>query len=167
MPRRLPVIQSSPDEGEPRPPSHWVAIAAALALALWAPLVLLALPLGRAIAARVAGVDDVSQLAAAATTSPALRAAVAAALIVPVLASLALAAGATGAIVGRFGGRAGAREAVLGCTLAALVAWGMSVSGGALRPWPVAAVTALLLGALAAVFAGLGARIGRRRRPQF
>ncbi len=61
MPRRLPVIQSSPDEGEPRPPSHWVAIAAALALALWAPLVLLALPLGRAIAARVAGVDDVSQ----------------------------------------------------------------------------------------------------------
>ncbi|GMV12395.1 MAG: hypothetical protein AMXMBFR56_06190 [Polyangiaceae bacterium] len=167
MPRRLPVIQSSPDEGEPRPPSHWVAIAAALALALWAPLVLLALPLGRALAARVAGVDDVSQLAAAATTSPALRAAVAAALIVPVLASLALAAGATGAIVGRFGGRAGAREAVLGCTLAALVAWGMSVSGGALRPWPVAAVTALLLGALAAVFAGLGARIGRRRRPQF
>ncbi|MBE7482580.1 MAG: hypothetical protein HS104_21685 [Polyangiaceae bacterium] len=167
MPRRLPVIQSSPDEGEPRPPSHWVAIAAALALALWAPLVLLALPLGRAIAARVAGVDDVSQLATAATTSPALRAAVAAALIVPVLASLALAAGATGAIVGRFGGRAGAREAVLGCTLAALVAWGMSVSGGALRPWPVAAVTALLLGALAAVFAGLGARIGRRRRPQF
>lgn len=162
-----PVIQSSPDEGEPRPPSHWVAIAAALALALWAPLVLLALPLGRAIAARVAGVDDVSQLATAATTSPALRAAVAAALIVPVLASLALAAGATGAIVGRFGGRAGAREAVLGCTLAALVAWGMSVSGGALRPWPVAAVTALLLGALAAVFAGLGARIGRRRRPQF
>jgi len=144
-----------------------VAIAAALALALWAPLVLLALPLGRAIAARVAGVDDVSQLATAATTSPALRAAVAAALIVPVLASLALAAGATGAIVGRFGGRAGAREAVLGCTLAALVAWGMSVSGGALRPWPVAAVTALLLGALAAVFAGLGARIGRRRRPQF
>lgn len=167
MPRRLPVIQSSPDEGEPRPPSHWVAIAAALALALWAPLVLLALPLGRAIAARVAGVDDVSQLATAATTSPALRAAVAAALIVPVLASLALAAGATGAIVGRFGGRAGAREAVLGCTLAALVAWGMSVSGGALRPWPVAAVTALLLGALAAVFAGLGARIGPRRRPQF
>lgn len=167
MPRRLPVIQSSPDEGEPRPPSHWVAIAAALALALWAPLVLLALPLGRALAARVAGVDDVSQLAAAATTSPALRAAVAAALIVPVLASLALAAGATGAIVGRFGGRAGAREAVLGCTLAALVAWGMSVSGGALRPWPVAAVTALLLGALAAGFAGLGARIGRRRRPQF
>lgn len=167
MPRRLPVIQSSPDEGEPRPPSHWVAIAAALALALWAPLVLLALPLGRALAARVAGVDDVSQLATAATTSPALRAAVAAALIVPVLASLALAAGATGAIVGRFGGRAGAREAVLGCTLAALVAWGMSVSGGALRPWPVAAVTALLLGALAAVFAGLGARIGRRRRPQF
>ncbi|MBK8998907.1 MAG: hypothetical protein IPM35_24555 [Myxococcales bacterium] len=167
MPRRLPVIQSSPDEGEPRPPSHWVAIAAALALALWAPLVLLALPLGRALAARVAGVDDVSQLATAATTSPSLRAAVAAALIVPVLASLALAAGATGAIVGRFGGRAGAREAVLGCTLAALVAWGMSVSGGALRPWPVAVVTALLLGALAAVFAGLGARIGRHRRPQF
>lgn len=167
MPRRLPVIQSSPDEGEPRPPSHWVAIAAALALALWAPLVLLALPLGRALAARVAGVDDVSQLAAAATTtSSARRAAVAAALIVPVLASLALAAGGTGAVVGRFGGRAGAREAVIGCTLAALVAWGMSISGGALRPWPVAAVTALLLGALAAVFAGLGARVGRRRRPQ-
>lgn len=166
MPRRLPVIQSSADEGEPRPPTHWVAIAAALALALWAPLVLLALAAGRALAARVAGVDDVSKLSsAAAASSPALRAAVAAALVVPVLGSLALACGGTGAIVGRFGGRAGAREAVLGCTLAALVAWGMSVSGGALRPWPVAALTALLLGALAAVFAALGARAGRRRRP--
>ena len=161
------MIQSnSPDEGESRPPSQWVAIAAALALALWVPLVLLALGLGRALAARIAGVDDVSKLAAgAASATPMVRSAVAGALIVPALASLAGACAATGAIVGRFGGRAGAREAVLGCTLAALVAWGTSVSSGALRPWPVAAVTAVFLGALAALFAGLGARAGRRRRP--
>jgi len=161
----LPVIQSSaPDESPERAPSHWVAVAAALALALWVPLVLAALALGRALAARIAGVDDVSKLGAVA--SPALRASVAAALVIPVLVSLAVATAGAGAIVGRHGGRSGAREAVLGCTLAALVAWGTSAAGGALSPWPVAALTGLVLVVVASLSAGLGARIGRRRRPR-
>lgn len=168
MPRRLPVIQTnSPDEGEPRPPAQWVAIAAALALALWIPLVLLGFSLGHAVATRIAGVSDATQLASgAAGATPAARVGIAAALIVPALASLALACAGTGAIVGRFGGRARVREAVLGCTLAALVAWATSVSSGALRPWPVAAITALVLAGLAALFAALGARAGLRRRPR-
>lgn len=166
MPRRLPVIQSgSPDEPESRAPAQWVAIAAALAIALWVPLVLAALALGRALAARIAGVAEVSTLDATALGAG-KRAAVAAALVVPVLASLALAFASAGAIVGRFGGRAGPREAVLGATLAALVAWAITVSGGALRPWPVAIVTLVVMGALAAVAAGLGARAGFGRRPR-
>lgn len=167
VPRRLPVIQdNSSDEGPARSPVQWVAIAAALTIALWVPLVVLALALGRALAARIAGVDDVSQLPGTAATPPGpVRIALAASLIVPALASLALACGAVGLTVGRFGGRAGAREAVSGCTLAALVAWLMSVSGGSLSPWPVAATTLVVLGVLAAVSAALGARVGRRRRP--
>lgn len=146
MARRLPVIQSS-DEGEPRSPSQWVAIAAALTLTLWVPGGMLALALGRRLSTGMTG------------------AAAAAALIIPAVASLALAAAATGAVVGRFGGRARAREAVAGSSLATLAAWGLTVSSGALAPWPVAGVTLLVLGGVAAFGAALGARMGLRRRP--
>jgi hypothetical protein len=157
MVRRLPVIQSPDDEGETRPPSQWVAIAAALTLTLWVPLGMLALALGRAL---------LSRWASDAAGGGAARGAAALMLVVPALASLVAATSITGAVVGRHGGRAGAREAVLGCTLAALGAWLFTVSSGALRPWPVAAVTLGVLGALAALGAALGARAGLRRRPR-
>ncbi|MCC6898299.1 MAG: hypothetical protein IT377_04955 [Polyangiaceae bacterium] len=146
MARRLPVIQSS-DDGEPRSPAQWVAIAAALTLTLWVPIGMLAMALGRGLAARLAG------------------AWAAAALVALAIGSLVLAAGATGAVVGRFGGRAGARAAVLGVSLATLGAWVATVSSGALAPWPVAALTLVVLGVVAAFGAALGARSGLRRRP--
>ncbi|MFO0564944.1 MAG: hypothetical protein U0263_04735 [Polyangiaceae bacterium] len=164
--RRLPVLQSG-DEVVERPASQWVAIAAALCLAFWVPLVVVALGAGRALATKIAGVSDVSELArSAATASVGQRIGIAAVLIVPALGSLALAAAASGAVVGRFGGRAGGREAVLGSGIAAAVSWGLAWSGGGLRPWTLAVTTGLLVTGVSAAFAGLGARLGRRRRPQ-
>lgn len=157
MVRRLPVIQSPDDEPATRSPSQWVAIAAALTLTLWVPLGMAALSLGRALSTRWTG-DDSGSVGA--------RAAALLTLVVPAVASLMAATSITGAVVGRHGGRSGAREAVLGCSLATLGAWALTVSSGALRPWPVAAVTLGVLGALGAIGAALGARAGHRRRPR-
>jgi tRNA-(ms[2]io[6]A)-hydroxylase len=163
MPRRLPVIQSSAErDGPVRPPSHWIGIAAAATLALWMPLSLVAFTAGRALAARIAGVGDVSELDPSGVgLSATTRAGMTAALAVPVLLSLALSALGAGALVGRFGERAGAREAVLGATLGAWVPCGAAVLGGGLRPFAVAAVTSVLVAAVAGLSAAAGSRLGR------
>lgn len=84
----------------------------------------------------------------------------------PVLLSLALACGAGGALVGRFGGRAGVREATLSGVVAAACAWGLALLSGALSPWTIAVMSALVLFAAAAIFSWVGGRIGALRRPR-
>lgn len=170
MIRRLPVLQSRAEEdeaAEQRPRSHWVAMSAGLTFALWIPLAMLGMALGRRVGQALVGAASPEAVAdAAARASSGARAAAAASLVIPSFLALALACGLTGSLVGRFGGRSGAREAVLGGSVAALVAWLLALSGGGLSPWPVAAGTAFVLVATAALFSALGARLGVRRRPR-
>ena len=142
MVRRLPVIQSKAAEdeaAEARPPWHWVLIGAGLVFTSWIPLAMVALWIARLFA------------------TPVL-------LLLLVGLSFALAAGGGGALVGRFGGRAGKREAALAGLVAALAAWAIALGSGALAPWPVAVASGVLLGGLGALFAWLGGRLGHRGR---
>jgi hypothetical protein len=164
MVRRLPVIQSrSPEdaEAEERPRSHWIAIGAGLMLAFWIPLAMLGIALGKRLSlAILGGAGD----EAVAQATPGQRLAVMFAVVVPVLASFVLAALGAGALVGRFGGRSGSREAAVGGALGALGAWALAALGGSLGPWPVAVSTALVLVVLGAVSGGWGAHWGRQKR---
>jgi tRNA-(ms[2]io[6]A)-hydroxylase len=145
--RRLPVLQSAaPEDLEAlrRPPWHWAVIGAGFVLTCWVPLAMLALWLGRAL----------------------FRADTPAALL-GVLGSWAMAGWIGGALVGRFGGRAGRREATLSGAGAALAAWGLALLGGGFGGWPITlqAATLVVLAATAAALARLGAGFGSRRRP--
>lgn len=84
----------------------------------------------------------------------------------PVAISFLLACGLAGALVGRFGGRAKAREAALSGALGAFVAWGIAALGGALRPWPVALISLIVLVGAGAGAAWVGARFGVGARPR-
>jgi tRNA-(ms[2]io[6]A)-hydroxylase len=150
--RRLPVLQSKDAEdaaAEARPRWHWIVIGAGFVITIWIPLAMMALAAGRALAGAMEH-----------------RAWAAFAVLVPVLLSFALACVAAGALVGRFGGRAGRREATLWGLLAALAAWLVAVGSGALAPWTVAMATAVVLPGLAAFFASWGGRLGVGRRPR-
>ena len=142
MVRRLPVIQSKAAEdeaAEARPRWQWVLIGAGLVFTSWIPLAMIALWIARVLATALA-------------------------VVLLVGLSFALAAVGGGALVGRFGGRAGTREAALAGLVAALVAWGIALASGALAPWTVALASGGLLGALGALFAWIGGRLGHRRR---
>jgi hypothetical protein len=151
--RRLPVIQTkdaADAAAEARPPWHWVLIGAGLVFTIWIPLAMLALWLGRALVTSF-------------EPEPLLGALF---VLIPVISSFSLACLSGGALVGRFGGRAAAREAALAGVLAAFAAWIVALSSGALAPFLVAVTTALLLPTLAGLLAWLGGRIGVARRPR-
>jgi hypothetical protein len=78
--------------------------------------------------------------------------------------SFLIACGGAGALVGRFGGKAKAREAALSGSLGALLGWGLAALGGALSPWLVAVVSLAVLLALGAGAAFVGARLTLARR---
>jgi hypothetical protein len=158
---------SSDDEGADRPRSHWVVITAAFTLSLWVPLSLVAHGLGRRLALLVVGATDATALPGAMAHASKARAALAfAALVLPVIVAFMAACFASGALAGRYGGRTRARDAAVGTALAAFAAFVLALAGGALRPWPVALGTLILLGFVALLFGALGGRFGQSRRPQ-
>jgi hypothetical protein len=168
MPRRLPVIQSSTAEDElaaSRPRWHWVGIGAGLTLTLWAPLVLVVAPLGVRLSARVLGrpVDDFASPAT--RLSPRELSIVGALSAAPLLLAFALAAFGAGALVGRFGGRAGPPQAALGAALAAALATGAALAAR-IGISGISAVAGLVALALAGGLGGsLGGSFGFRKRP--
>ena len=153
--RHLPIVsQKAPPEGdeppEDRPPWHWSAICVLFNFVLWVPLSLLAQPLATVSARALSPAGDVK------ITS-----------IVTVAAHVAITLGvgstASGALVGRFGGQAGPREAALGGLAAAALACLLTATQvGA----PSAAVFFVPFGAVTATFCWLGAKLGFRRRPR-
>lgn len=140
-----PVGDEPPDD---RPPWHWVAIGAVFQLLAWLLLSLLAHPVAAAVARAVASPGDV-------------RAASVVLAGTHVVVTVGCGSAASGALIGRFGGRAGPREAGLSGLAAAAIACGLTA--------PQAGVVALgvlaPLGAVAAATAWSGARLGARRRP--
>ena len=148
MVRRLPVIQAS--DSDERPRWHWFLIGTGFTVTLWLPLALLGLWSGSLLQRLAYGVE----------AEPVQTALVRAA---PLLFSFFLACFASSALLGRFGGEAGVREALLGnlaATALILAIGGVSGDLGA----------GILLGALlvltpCAVLAGWGGvKLGRRLR---
>lgn len=161
--RRLPVLQeaASPDDG--RPPWHWTFIGTLFALSIWVPLAMLSSWIaGRAVHRWVGeGPPDAvaEQLAAAAgPTRVGLWFAV---TVVPIL-SFAVACLAAGALVGRFGSKAGEREAMLGAALAGAVGASLSALQAG---WAFSLMGLLVLVPVGAGAGWLGGRLGWKKRP--
>ena len=138
--RRLPVLRepevAAPGD-EDRPPWHWSAIGAVGVFVLWLPLALV-------INGALAG------------GGPGLLAALNAA-------AFALAAFASGFLVGRFGGSAGRREATVGGVAAGATAWLVAASQGLQGPLTWALLLALIV-ALGGGAARAGGALGVSKR---
>jgi hypothetical protein len=81
----------------------------------------------------------------------------------PVVVSFLLACSASGGLVGRFGGAAGVREAVLANGLGSLLILGIAALSGGIN-LPIGGMALLVLWACSFLCGLLGARWGRRRR---
>jgi hypothetical protein len=126
--RRLPVLPASelPPEDEDRPPWHWAVIATIGAFVFWLPLLLL-----------------VNAVAMGQSTAWGLLHA----------GAFALANVGAGLLVGRFGGKAGEREAMVGGASAGALAWVAAVTqgqGGGAIGWALVLAALLALGGAAA-----------------
>lgn len=136
MVRRLPVLQSSSDEAPERPPWHYLAIGAGFTVTLWLPLAMVATWVGTRLVAPL---------------QPA-----------PLMLSYFVACFASAVLVGRFGGKAGAREAILGNLLGSAVVVALVALAGVEVVVALAAAAFLVV---SSVLAGwTGARLGRRLR---
>jgi hypothetical protein len=162
--RRLPVLGASPPpEDAERPPWHWSGIGAVLTFSFWLPLAAAATWLSQRLLDRLIPGEGPEAIATfLAQASGGERAMVKAALSAPALVSCLVSAGFAGFVVGRFGGKAGPREAAVGGLVAGTVASALAASGGGglvalLWLWPPVAGLGLLGGYL-------GGRIGRRKR---
>jgi tRNA-(ms[2]io[6]A)-hydroxylase len=163
--RRLPVLQPKPenpeDDSEPRPPWHWIGFGVVGIFGAWLPLAALAQAIGLRLArAKLGSSDDLDTIHARVVELPrGDRAAVWLALLAPQVMALALASLAGGFLIGRWGKRAGVREAAIaGAAVSALAGMLSCSSGGA-------AWGALAMGLISTSFAALGARFGARRVP--
>jgi len=169
MVRKLPVLQNPAlgDSDDQRPPWHWVLIGAGFVFTLWIPLAIVAEWLSRALAASRVDLADAAAVAHFNATAPTgQRILLSAVLLGPLVLSFVAACVAGGMLVGRFGGRAGSREATLAGLLAAAVGWLVALIGGGLSPWSVAVASLALLGGAGAGLTRLGGWLGRRRRPR-
>lgn len=164
MVRRLPVLQSSSDDAPQRPPWHYVVIGAGFTITLWLPLAVVATWAGSRLALWALGASSESGLPfAVARASESQRAWAAALQAAPLMLSFLLACFGAAVLVGRFGGKAGVREAVLGNLIGSAVVLGLASLAGDVGLGVLAAAGAFL--AVSSILAGLvGARLGRRLR---
>jgi hypothetical protein len=166
--RRLPVIQdSTSDDAQAgdRPRWQWAVIGAGFTATIWAPLALVAAPLGARIAAAAVGTSPGQLASDAVALSDRQRATLAFAGAAPLLASFAVAAALAGVLVGRFGGRSGRREAALGGLLAALGLASLAIVAGPGLPPLIALAAFGVLAPVGAAFGLLGGGFGVRKRP--
>lgn len=168
MPRRLPVIQTSAVEDEvaaSRPTWHWVLIGAGLTVTLWAPLVAVATPLGLGLASHVLAVPMETFAAQAPGLTFQQASLLGVCVAVPLLLAFTIAGFGAGALVGRFGGRAGPAHAALGGAVGGCLAssLGFLVKGGI--SWASLAGTGVLLALVGTLGGFLGGSFGFRKRP--
>ncbi|HEU4533176.1 MAG TPA: hypothetical protein VFS00_03625 [Polyangiaceae bacterium] len=161
--RRLPVVGAgAPPPEEERPPWHWSGIGAVLTFAAWLPLSWVSTWLSRRLLGGVIPGEGPEALASfLAQASGRDRALVQACLAGPAVVAYAAGALFGGYLVGRFGGKAGPKEAGAGGLAAGSVAWALTAADGGLVArlwlWPLAAGLGLLAGYV-------GGRLGRRGR---
>jgi hypothetical protein len=161
--RRLPVLQEAESADDARPPWHWTLIGALFALSIWVPLAMMSTWVaGRAVHRLVGDIAPSAMAEHLATAAWPTRLGLWFAVTgVPIL-SFAVACLGAGALVGRFGNRAGSKEAAAGSALAAVV--------GALLSMAQAGWVFSLAGIVVLVPVGLGAGwlggwVGWHRRP--
>jgi hypothetical protein len=167
MPRHLPILQTrSPsgaaeEAGATRPPWQWAAIGAVMAVALWAPLAMIASALGASGLKSLLGAttpEEVDTWIGSASTVDRIRFWVLLAGLPA--AAFALACLLSGVLVGRFGSGRGVREAAAAGLITALFGWVITLIGGT----SLAGALAALVGtsAIGAGAGALGAVIGRK-----
>ena len=147
----LPKAEVADESDMERPPWHWSAIGTVAIFVIWLPLTFLTAVLGRRL------LGDAAEPAAA---SLAARFGLAALNLLV----FALASFGGGALVGRFGGKAGLKEATVAGFATAAIAWATIAAQG---------VTLMLAAAMLAVLITIGAgaaRVGgfvglKQRRP--
>jgi tRNA-(ms[2]io[6]A)-hydroxylase len=161
MPRRLPVLQNAPPEEE-RPAWQWAVIGVLFIFSIWAPLAMLASWGAAQVSHRILGElppDELSLRLADASASD--RFWLWFVLTVAPIVAYALACWASGAMVGRFGGKAGPREAAVAGLVAALVGAALTL----VRASPAASAASLLVLVPVGVGAAwLGGAFGKKRR---
>lgn len=153
--KRLPVLQSEgdDDEAQDRPPWHWSAIGMIATFLAWLPLASIANTL---VARMLRSVDPAEDAALAAAAPVKVRA-----IMIGLNAlCFALAALAGGYLVGRFGGRAGRKEATVSGLLAAVLAWGIAVAQAQVVELLVWGLLLIAVSAIGAGAAYLGGRFG-------
>jgi hypothetical protein len=165
--RRLPVIQSDESEdavAASRPRVHWIFIGAGLSVTIWAPLALVATPLGVRAAARAVAVSREDLASGAAHLSTHDVSIVAVVTAAPIVLSFFVGSLLAGVLVGRFGGKSGPREAVLGGVLGAVLVAHMGFRPGlGLSVAGIFAVFAML-SLFGAAGGGIGGLWGTRSR---
>jgi hypothetical protein len=159
--RKLPMIQSRPDDDTPsRPRSHWIGFGLVAIFTLWVPLAALAESIKHHAIVSYLGDrsgEDQIQLAIASLSDRDHTRLTAVIVIVPMLA-LAFASLGGGYLVGRYGGDAGIREGALAGAAAAFVAVILAWVGSGFAWAPLISI------AIAAPFGALGARMGLKAR---
>ena len=174
MARHLPIVNQkpapapgtvdAPDEGDDRPPWHWSGIGAALVFVLWLPLAMVGQWLSQLALSLLLPADQEGDMSAfLRSASATLRAEVRVATVLPHALMFALAAVAGGALVGRFGGQAGVREASVAGLSAATVAWLLTALSVGLSGTWILWFPAAVIGFSCA---WLGGRLGFRKRPR-
>jgi hypothetical protein len=155
--RRLPVLPStSPSDEEERPPWHWSGIGLVAIFLAWLPLA----AMGNVIVKRMLGASDPG--AAPAEVPARVRVSI---VVVSAL-GFVVAAFAGGYLVGRFGGKAGPKQAGLSGLAAALLAWAIALAqpggGGSVLIWMMVLVVMSGLGGSMALLGGRAGLRGRR-----
>ena len=157
--KRLPVLQDEEgdEEAQDRPPWHWSGIGVIAIFLAWLPLASLV----NTLVARMLRSADPADGVELAAAAPAGARAV---MMGSNALCFALAALAGGYLVGRFGGRAGPKEAGVSGLLTAVVAWALAISQTPSIAPLVWLLLLLVMGSLGWVAAYLGGRLGLRGR---
>lgn len=154
--RRLPLLPSGPTAEAPeeeRPPWHWSAIGVVATFLVWLPLSALMAKLGARIA-------DAAAVPEGAPVPLHVYVAVGGSQLL----GFVIAVFAGGFLVGRFGGKAGRKEAATGGFITAAVAWALTAAQPA-SPGPIKLVALLVvMGGLAAGVGWLGGHVGLKKR---
>ena len=159
--RRLKVLQDAPPD-EDRPAWHWAVIGVVFILSIWAPLAMLSSWVARRVSHLIVGdlpPDELSLRLADASASA--RFWLWFVLTVGPVLAYGLACWASGAMVGRFGGKAGPREAAVAGAFAALVGAGLTLVQTSAA---ASAASLVILVPVGVGAAWLGGTFGKKRR---
>jgi hypothetical protein len=168
VPRRLPVIQTSAAEDQvaaARPAWHWVLIGVGLTVTLWAPLVAIVMPLGMRLGAHVLAMPAETLAAHPEALTSRQTMLLGACVAAPLLLAFGIAGFGAGALVGRFGGRAGPAHAAFGAGVAGCLVPCLALVAKGGISWASFAGTGAALALVGGLGGLLGGSFGFRKRP--